>query len=232
MILCITGTNTDVGKTVATAALAAELAARGFDVVAAKPVQTGEPDGSGDAVTVERLAGVATAEFRRSPEPLAPTLSARRAGMAQVERSELVEWIRGLDVPPAGGGARVVLVEGAGGLLVRLADDLTLADVAADLDAPLVVVTSLQLGSLNAAELTVREAARAGLRVAGLIGGSLPASPDLATQLNVEELPVVTGVPLWGSLPAGAGGLDAEEFRVAARAALGCLPDLSDLAVL
>ena len=66
---------------------------------------------------------------------------ARRAGLPQPDRAELVEWIRGIE-------ADVVLVKGASGLLVRLADDLTLADIASDLGAPL--VTSMGLGSLNA----------------------------------------------------------------------------------
>lgn len=141
----------------------------------------------------------------RYPEPLAPNLSARRARMPQPDRQELVEWIRGIE-------ADVVLVEGAGGLLVRLADDFTLADIAADLGAPLIIVTSMGLGSLNAAELTVEAARTRGLQILGLIGGSLPTEPDLATQLNVEEMPKVTGAPLLGCLPAGVGQLSAPEF--------------------
>ena len=206
MIYCITGTNTDVGKTIATAALAAHHAAKGARVVVAKPVQTGEPAGNGDAATVSNLAGVETYEFVRYPEPLAPNLSARRAGMPQPDRAELVQWIRSIE-------AALVLVEGSGGLLVRLADDFTLADIAVDLGAPLIVVTTLGLGSLNAAELTVEAARARGLDVVGLIGGSLPAQPDLATRLNLEELPHVTGVPLLGCIPAGAGAMNQEQFR-------------------
>lgn len=107
----------------------------------------------------------------------------------------------------------MVLVEGAGGLLVRLTDAYTLADVA----DRLLIVTSLGLGSLNAAELTVREAQRHGIEVLGLIGGSLPADPDLATRLNLEEMPQVTGCQLWGSLPEGMARMTPAEFaRVAA----------------
>lgn len=106
-----------------------------------------------------------------------------------------------------------MLVEGAGGLLVRLTDAYTLADVA----DRLLIVTSLRLGSLNAAELTVREAQRRGIEVLGLVGGSLPADPDLATRLNLEEMPEVTGCPLWGSLPEGMARMTPAEFaRVAA----------------
>ncbi|MEL4359129.1 MULTISPECIES: dethiobiotin synthase [unclassified Luteococcus] len=215
MILVITGTNTDVGKTIATAALAVVLEAAGWEVLPVKPVQTGEPDGHGDAPTVTRLTGLTAIDRHRYPEPLAPNLSARRAGMAQPVLADVVRWLRGLDAP-----GRAVLVEGAGGLLVRIADDWTLADLARELGAPLVLVTSTGLGSLNLAELTVEAARRRGLDVLGVVGGSLPSEPDLATRLNLAELPDITGVPLWGSLPEGAGGLAREEFAAMAR---GCL---------
>jgi len=216
MIIAITGTNTDVGKTVATAAIAAVLKRRGIEVVAAKPIQTGEAPGQGDAAAVEKLAGIETFERWRYPEPLAPNLAARRAGIQTPTLDEVAEWIRSLDAP-----GRVVLVEGAGGLLVRLADDYTLADIAKATGAPLVVVTSLGLGSLNLAELTCVQARAMGLDVLGLIGGSMPDSPDLPTRLNVEELPEVTGAEYWGHLPEGCGRLDAAEFAEVAWDAIG-----------
>lgn len=216
MIIAITGTNTDVGKTVATAAIAAVLKRRGIEVVAAKPIQTGEAPGQGDAAAVEKLAGIETFERWRYPEPLAPNLAARRAGIQTPTLDEVAEWIRSLDAP-----GRVVLVEGAGGLLVRLADDYTLADIAKATGAPLVVVTSLGLGSLNLAELTCVQARAMGLEVLGLIGGSMPDNPDLPTRLNVEELPEVTGVDYWGHLPEGCGRLDPAEFAEVAWDAIG-----------
>jgi len=114
-----------------------------------------------------------------------------------------------------------VLVEGAGGLLVRLADDYTLADIAKATGAPLVVVTSLGLGSLNLAELTCVQARAMGLEVLGLIGGSMPDNPDLPTRLNVEELPEVTGAEYWGHLPEGCGRLSTDEFAEIAWDAIG-----------
>lgn len=216
MIIAVTGTNTDVGKTVATAAIAAVLKRCGVDVVAAKPIQTGEEPGRGDASAVEKLAGIATFERWRYPEPLAPNLAARRAGIQTPSLDEVAEWIRSLDAPD-----RVVLVEGAGGLLVRLADDYTLADLAKATGAPVVVVTSLGLGSLNLAELTCVQARAMGLEVLGLIGGSMPDNPDLPTSLNVEELPEVTGADYWGHLQEGSGRLDPERFAKVAWDAIG-----------
>ena len=216
MIIAVTGTNTDVGKTVATAAIAAVLKRRGFDVVAAKPIQTGEEAGQGDASAVAKLAGIETFERWRYPEPLAPNLAARRAGIQTPSLGEVTEWIRSLDAPE-----RVVLVEGAGGLLVRLADDYTLADIAKATGAPLVVVTSLGLGSLNLAELTCVHARATGLEVLGLIGGSMPDNPNLPTRLNVEEMPEVTGAEYWGHLPEGCGRLSQDEFADVACEAIG-----------
>lgn len=197
-ILVVTGTNTDVGKTIATAALAIAYRRQGVEVVVVKPAQTGEPDGRGDAHTVAELAGVPCYDFARYPEPLAPNLAARRAGLAQLELHDTVRQVRALDAED-----RLVLIEGAGGLLVRIADTWTIADLARELDSGVVVVTSTGLGSLNAAELTVEAAKQRGLHVHGLIGGSLPQEPDLATSLNLAEFPVVTGVPYLGSIREG-----------------------------
>ncbi|MEY8579040.1 dethiobiotin synthase [Corynebacteriaceae bacterium 6-324] len=220
MIIIVSGTGTDIGKTIAVAALASFYQSRALEVVVAKPVQTGEEAGKGDIFTVSALVDVETAEYVRYPDPLAPNLAARRAGQSQLTQEEVIEWIRALDGP-----RRVVLVEGAGGLLVRLADSFTLADVAVKLQAPLVVVTSLGLGSLNWAELTVREAQRRGISVAGLIGGCRPQVFDLATQLNIEELENVTGVRLWGCIPEGVGKLNKVAFAQMARHWLRSLPE-------
>ncbi|MDO4686121.1 MAG: dethiobiotin synthase [Corynebacterium sp.] len=202
-MIVITGTNTNVGKTIATAALVARIP----QAVPVKPVQTGEPDGHGDIFTIERLTGVQGIEFTRYPEPLAPNLAARRADMPQLTLSETASKIRSLQTP-----TNTVLIEGAGGLLVRLADSWTLADLAVELHAKVIVVTSLGLGSLNAAELTVEAARARGLDVVGLIGGAMPEHPDLATSLNIAELPRVTGVPFLGGLPDNAGTLSQAEF--------------------
>ncbi|MFF5403561.1 dethiobiotin synthase [Streptomyces misionensis] len=215
-VLVITGTGTEVGKTVTTAALAAAAVAAGRSVAVLKAAQTGvRPDERGDADEVARLAGAVTAdELARYPEPLAPGTAARRAGMAPVRPREVAERAAKLATEHD-----LVLVEGAGGLLVRFdAEGGTLADAARLLGAPVLIVATAGLGTLNTTELTARELRRRDLEPAGVVIGSWPAVPDLATRCNVADLPEVAGAPLLGALPAGAGALPPADFRAQAPA--------------
>lgn len=208
MNLVITGTSTEVGKTITTAALAAAVMAGGLDVAVCKPAQTGVgPDDPGDIDEVVRLAGVrTTAEVARFRDPLAPERAARNEGAQPVMLSDIVAAVDGL------AGSDLVLVEGAGGVLVRLAADLTILDVAAAIGARLLVVAAPGLGSLNHTELTVRAITAAGLDCVGVVIGSWPVEPDLAERSNLEDLPQVTGVPIVGKVPAGAGTADRQAF--------------------
>lgn len=215
-VLMVTGTGTDVGKTVTTAALAATALAAGRSVAVLKPAQTGVgPGEDGDADEVVRLAGEVTAvELARYPDPLAPATAARRAGAAPVRPERVAEAAGKLATEHD-----LVLVEGAGGLLVRFDETGgTLADAARLLAAPVLVVTSAGLGTLNATELTVHELRARKLELAGIVIGSWPTSPDLAACCNLTDLPDVTDAPLLGALPAGAGALAPAAFRAAAPA--------------
>lgn len=209
-ILVVTGTSTDVGKTVATAALAAITLAAGRTVAVCKPAQTGvDPGDPGDLADIARLAGVAdTVELARYPEPLAPDTAARRSGLPLLRLQDVVDAVRNLDA-----AHDLTIVEGAGGALVRLGEQgFTLIDLARELGAPVVLIAAAALGALNHSELTVRALAAAGVECAGLIIGSWPDEPDLAAQCNLADLPEVTGVPLAGAIPAGSGALSREAF--------------------
>ncbi|EYT65166.1 ATP-dependent dethiobiotin synthetase BioD [Dietzia sp. UCD-THP] len=224
----VTGTGTDVGKTIATAALAALGRSAGLDVGICKPVQTGlAPGEPGDADEAARLSGARRVlEVRRLPDPLAPETAARVARMPQATLDELLgpilRWLGGADAgsseasasaeEPATPTGRLDLIEGAGGVLVRLGTDLTVLDLARSLDAAVVVVARAGLGTLSDTELTVRAIEAGGLRCAGIVIGSWPYDPDLAERLNLEDLPRLTGVPVLGRVPAGAGQLDPAEF--------------------
>ncbi|MEU1041169.1 dethiobiotin synthase [Streptomyces sp. NPDC005551] len=213
-VLVITGTGTEVGKTVTTAAVAAAALAAGRSVAVLKPAQTGVgPDERGDADEVARLAGrVTTLELARYPEPLAPATAARRAGLAPVRPKEVADAATELAADHD-----LVLVEGAGGLLVRF-DEAggTLADAARLIGAPVLVVASAGLGTLNTTELTAHELRVRGIDFAGVVIGSWPDSPDLACRCNLADLPEVSGAPLRGAVPAGAGSLTPADFRAGA----------------
>jgi dethiobiotin synthetase len=217
MIVVVTGTGTEIGKTIVTAALAAVATARGERVAVLKPAQTGVAYGEpGDVATVLRLVpGTTGRELARYPEPLAPATAARRAGMAPVTPQDAADAAAKLAAEHD-----LVLVEGAGGLLVRMTDDGTLADVAALLAAPVLVVAAAGLGTLNATELTVEALRRRGLTCPGVVVGAWPAEPDLAARCNLADLPATSGVPLLGALPDGAGVLDPERFAAVARHSL------------
>ncbi|MFE0676477.1 dethiobiotin synthase [Streptomyces sp. NPDC058867] len=210
-VLVITGTGTEIGKTITTAAVAATALAAGRTVAVLKAAQTGVgPDERGDAEECARLAGgVTAAELARYPEPLAPGTAARRSGLPPVRPAAIAEAAAKLATEHD-----LVLVEGAGGLLVRFDDDGgTLADAAGLLAAPVLVVAPAGLGTLNSTELTARELRARRLELRGVVIGSWPDGPDLASRCNVTDLPEVTGAPLLGALPAGAGALAPADFR-------------------
>ncbi|WP_405497917.1 dethiobiotin synthase [Nocardia sp. NBC_00511] len=212
-LLFVTGTSTDVGKTIVTAALAATARSAGAAVAVIKPAQTGVAPGEpGDLAEITRLSGVTrTVELARYPEPLAPDTAARRCGAPLLTLAETAAAIDGC------ADADLVLVEGAGGLLVRMGE-FTLLDLAQKLGAPVLLVAAAGLGTLNHSELTTRTLHAAGVPCAGLVIGSWPAAPDLAAECNRVDLPAVTGVELVGSVPAGSGALTAAEFTAAAPA--------------
>jgi dethiobiotin synthetase len=214
-VLIVTGTGTDVGKTVCSAALAACASGR---VAVVKPAQTGVADGSaGDLAEVTRLSGVRdTYEFARYPDPLSPHHAALMSNRPALDFAATAQRIDDLDTE-----YDVVLVEGAGGLLVPFdsADGWTLIDLAHHLNAPLVVVTQPGLGTLNHTTLTVNRIRDESLELAGIVIGSWPAQPDLAMELNVYDLRrMCPGAELGGVLPAGMSAM--RDFRKRARAAL------------
>ncbi|MET7358744.1 dethiobiotin synthase [Streptomyces sp. NPDC005562] len=219
-VIMVSGTGTEIGKTVTTAAVAAVALAAGRSVAVLKGTQTGVAPGEpGDAQEVARLAGdaVTTLELARFPEPLAPDTAARRAGMAPVSPQDVADAARKLAVEHD-----LVLVEGAGGLLVRLDEEGgTLADVARLLDAPVLVVAAAGLGTLNATTLTAEALRARGVAQLGVVVGSWPAAPDLASRCNLADLPAASGRALLGAIPEGSGLLDGPAFRAAAGSWLG-----------
>jgi dethiobiotin synthetase len=217
-VLVVTGTSTGVGKTVVTAAVAALARADGRRVAVVKPAQTGIDDGDSDAAEVARLAGLAGAavhELAAYPEPLAPRTAAVRAGMPGPDLAATAAAVRGLAADHD-----LVVVEGAGGLLVEIGLDppWTLADLAAELSAPVLVVAAAGLGTLNHTALTAEALAARSLVLAGVVVGAWPQEPALAERCNLTDLDRIAG--LAGAIPAGAGQADPASFPDLARRSL------------
>jgi dethiobiotin synthetase len=216
-VVVVTGTDTGVGKTVVTAALAALARDAGQRVAVVKPGQTGVGPGEpGDLAEVRRLGGGDDLhELARYPDPLAPGTAARRQGDNGVPAVLVTAYLRTL------ADRDLVLVEGAGGLLVHLDPGGT---TLADLGVPVLVVVRAGLGTLNHAALTCEALRSRGLECLGVVVGAWPSDPDLAARCNLADLPRYTGVPLRGVLPDGASRLDPTRFLATARA--GLAPEL------
>ncbi|WP_426996856.1 dethiobiotin synthase [Pseudarthrobacter sp. N5] len=222
-IILVTGTDTGVGKTVTTAALAAAVQRRGRTVAVYKPCQSGSAGGDSDTAEIVRLAGVTTAEAGVVlRQPLAPVAAAAADGAElpplAVHADRIRELVQSHDH---------VLVEGAGGLLVDL-DSYggTLAGLGALLapDAAFLLVTRPALGTLNHTALTLEALEKRGLGVLGVVIGSWPGNPGTVEQGNrqvLESLPV----PLIGAIGALASELSPADFRGQAAAWLKGLPE-------
>ncbi|WP_030158402.1 dethiobiotin synthase [Glycomyces sp. NRRL B-16210] len=198
----VTGTDTGVGKTVTTAALAVWLMRQGRSVEVVKIAQTGDDD---DAAEVTRLSGAPARALAAYPDPLAPFAAARRSGLPLLGLADVADAV--LD-----SRAEVVLLEGAGGLLVQLGESgWTARDLAVELGCPAVVVARAGLGTLNHTALTLEALARRGIEAAVVIG-AWPVNPGLAEYENLKDLPG----PRLGWIPDNAAALDPEAFRLAA----------------
>lgn len=240
-LIVVTGTGTGVGKTVTTAALASCADRAGQRVAVVKPIQTGvRPGEAGDLAEIARLTGLSDLhEFVRYVEPLAPATAARRLGQSGPDLYQLAEQIMAL------ADRDVVVVEGAGGVLVRFNDQdegiCELVDAVQELlrrtsDEPprieVVLVTSAELGALHDAAASARVLQEWGLGAAHLVVGDWPGEPGLAQRCNLQDLSSYGGAPVRGVVPHGAGRCDVAEFsRIAERSltpALGGSLDAAD----
>ena len=207
----VTGTDTGVGKTVTTAAIAAAATGGGQRVAVVKPGQTGIQPGSDDEPDMEvvrRLGDPATVlTVATYPDPLAPLAAAQEAGVPPLALGDAIEAVESV-----AGTHDVVLIEGAGGLLVPMGEGgWTVADLALALRCPAVVVARAGLGTLNHTALTFEALHGRGLSGC-LVLGAWPDEPELVHWHNLTELPG----DLAGVLPDGVGGMAPRAFRDAA----------------
>ncbi|RZT95030.1 dethiobiotin synthase [Rivibacter subsaxonicus] len=197
----ITGTDTGVGKSRASAALLHALARSGLRAVGMKPVAAGAaPDVDGVLQNEDALALRAASNVRVPPEldnpvclvdATSPHIAARNAGV-RIDIEPIAARFKELQTL-----ADAVVVEGAGGFLVPLNESQTGADLAVALQLPVILVVGLRLGCLNHALLTRDAIAARGLALAGWICNRLdPAMPEQAA--NLDYLQAQLGAPLLG----------------------------------
>ena len=204
----VTGTDTSVGKTVVSTGLERALRARGIDAAGMKPVETGVgAAGPLDALALREAAGGADPLEDVCPErfalPAAPSVAAAAEGRA-VDLGRVRTAFERLRARHA-----CVIVEGAGGLLVPIAQGSDMADLARELGLPLLVVARASLGTLNHTRLTLEAIATRGLTLAGVVisraGGPLPQGDAQ----NLEALRQLLGSRLAGEVPPLAPGVPA-----------------------
>ena len=197
--LLVTGTDTGIGKTVVTSAIAAALAARGARVAVAKPAETGCTPDPEDALALRAAAGdpspIEVVCPWTLPDPLAPALAAERAGV-RIDVEGLITKLRARSA-----AADVLLIEGAGGLLVPLRDTTSFADLAARLPARVVVVVGSRLGAINHALLTLEVLERRGITIAGYVVNELGPPGELVVATNDALLRGLTSARHLGTVP-------------------------------
>lgn len=199
----VTGTDTGVGKTVVTAALALLLRERGMNVGVMKPVTSGCVE-QGDSLVsedAELLAWAADVPLDDDcapyclRTPIAPSVAAASENV-RIDFSRIGESLKQLQERHD-----FVLVEGAGGLMVPLSGGLMVADLVLALKLPLLVVARPNLGTINHTVLTCFAAKQLGIDVRGTIINSYPDQPDAAEEYAPHLIDSLSGVPLLGVFP-------------------------------
>jgi dethiobiotin synthetase len=194
--LGVTGTDTGVGKTVVACAIATGLRRRGLRVAAMKPLETGVDanDPSRDGARLARAAGglmpLSMLAPLTYPDPVAPLVAARRAGMP-VDLSLLDHAVRA-----ASNGADALVVEGAGGLLVPITERVAYDTLFSHWQLDAVVVAANRLGVINHTRLTLAAARAAGLTVSMVVLNNVSAERDTSAVENASVIAELENIPV------------------------------------
>ncbi len=211
----ITGTDTEVGKTYFAALLARKLLGEGLRVGVYKPVASGCLEEAGELVSEDALALWNAAGRPRTleevcPQRFAAPVAPHRA--AEIEGREVDPTLLLQGIAPWLESCEVVLVEGAGGILSPLAEEVSNLDLAAALGFPLLVVAANKLGVINHTLLTLESAACRSLPAAGIVLNELQPSgaEDISRRTNADDLRRFAPAPLLAEIPYGAASLPEE----------------------
>lgn len=199
----VTGTDTEIGKTWCSVGLIARLQQEGQRVAAMKPIASGcELTEAGlrndDAMKLQAQSDLQLSYEQVNPyafEPaIAPHIAAEQAGVT-ISATAIAEHCQ--ELSRLGDS---VVVEGVGGWLVPLGEELSVADLAVTLELPVILIVGLRLGCINHALLTAEAIRAHGCRLAGWIANSV--QPDMERQIeNVDAIARRIGAPLLGHIP-------------------------------
>jgi dethiobiotin synthetase len=201
----ITGTDTDVGKTIVTALLTAYYKKIGKRVVPYKPVQSGAIDEQGrltapDVALYKKALPTLAAEDSNTyvlKKPSSPHLAAKEEGVT-IFPGKIIEHVRLLEQK-----YETVLVEGAGGLIVPIQENgYCMIDLIKDLSVPVLLVARAGLGTINHTVLSVMALKAAGIKIAGIIFNRLKNDEDLTIEHdNRHMIEQLTSIPVIGTVP-------------------------------
>jgi dethiobiotin synthetase len=198
--LFVTGTDTGVGKTVVACGLIRALRGRGIDCVGMKPVETGVgPEGPRDAIALRAASGGGEPLELVCPQRFALPAAPAVAATAAARRVDLGAIHAGFEALAARHDC--VIVEGAGGLLVPVSEDVAMADLARDLGLSILIVARGRLGTINHALLTLEVARARGLSVAGVVVSCADGALSGPDRENLEWLRRSLGSLWLGEVP-------------------------------
>ncbi len=222
----VSGTDTGVGKTVVACALVRAMRRRGLDTGVMKPIETGVgAEGPLDAQALRSAAAATEPLEEICPQsfalPAAPTVAAASEGR-DVDMGAIRDAFARLDRRH-----EWLVVEGAGGLLVPAAPDLSMADLCRELGLPLLVVGRAALGTINHTLLTLEAAEARRLPLAGVVISHSQGPLSQADQANLEALREALGAALVGEIPPLQGGERPGERSIDLDALLARVADLA-----
>lgn len=197
----VTGTDTDVGKTIISSGLAAVLKEKKVDVGVFKPLLSGisREDPASDTSLLKQMSQTSLSYEEITPfefkEPLAPYVAGKLEGKIVRIEEVLSHWEKIREKH------EFFIVEGAGGISVPLGEGFLVSDLIKALQLPLVIVARPNLGTFNHIFLTVQYAKSRGLSIAGIVLNGINDHPGLAEKTNPDLIEKLCCVPILGITP-------------------------------
>ncbi len=200
----ITGTDTEVGKTIIAGGLARLIRNMGINVGIMKPVETGGKYKKGkligkDTEYLIRMSKIQDTYRHINPyvfeHPLAPYVAAELEGK-KIYKKKILTSFRNLTDK-----YDFLVVEGCGGFLVPVTSNYMISDLAGDMKLPIIIVSRAGLGSINHTLLTLNHAQRSGLKVLGVIINKTSKNIQISEKTNPQVIRAFGGVPILGIIP-------------------------------